>query len=112
MIILMNAHRQHIQDGVPFPARAAVFFIVSLSKGLSQCFMCFDQHAKYWMPRGFPLTSSLLLDYHIKQYIHTNTHTVTKLCTCVPIFLQMHINVNTTLIDINAVTVQISEFSV
>ena len=30
-------------------------------KGLSLCFMCSDQYVKYRMPRGFPLTSSLLL---------------------------------------------------
>ena len=28
-------------------------------------FLCYDQHVKYWICRGFPLTSSLLLDYHI-----------------------------------------------
>ena len=35
--------------------------------------MCSDQHVKYQMSRGFPLTSSLLLDYQVKQtyiYIH------------------------------------------
>ena len=53
-------------DGVRFPARAAVFF-----KSLSLFFMCSDQHVKYQMPRGFPSTSSLLLDYHVKQYTHT-----------------------------------------
>ena len=47
--------------GVQFPVKAAV---------LSLCFMCSDQHVKYRMPRGFPVTSSLLLDYHFKQYIH------------------------------------------
>ena len=26
--------------------------------------MCSDEHVKYWMPRGFPSTSRLLLDYH------------------------------------------------
>ena len=54
--------------------KAAVFFIVSLRKVLSLCFMCSDQHVKYWMPREFPLTGSLLLDYHVKQYIHTYTY--------------------------------------
>ena len=39
---------------------------------LSLYFMCSGQHVKYWMPRGFPLTSSLLLDYHLKQ--HTRTY--------------------------------------
>ena len=34
--------------------------------------MCSDQHVKYRMPCGFPLTSSLLLDFHVKQ----NTHIV------------------------------------
>ena len=36
--------------------------------------MCSDQHVKDRMPRGFPLTSSLLLDYHVKQYTHAHTH--------------------------------------
>ena len=55
------------------------FLIVSLSRDLSLYFMCSDQHVKYRMPRGFPFTSSLLLDYHVKQYIHTHTsiHTLT-----------------------------------
>ena len=35
-------------------------------KGLSLYFMCSDQHVKYRVPRGFPLTSSSLLDYHVK----------------------------------------------
>ena len=34
--------------------------------------MCSDQHVKYQMSRGFPLTISLLLDYHVKRYY---THT-------------------------------------
>ena len=34
--------------------------------------MCSDQHVKYQMPCWFSLTSSLLLGYHIKQYIHTH----------------------------------------
>ena len=50
------------------------FLIVSLSKGLSLCFMCSDQQVKYQMPCGFPLTNSLLLDYHVKQYKHTQIH--------------------------------------
>ena len=53
--------------------KSCSFDIVSLSKGLSLCFMCSDQHVKYRMPRGFPSTSSLLLDYHVKQYTHTST---------------------------------------
>ena len=47
------------------------FLIVSLSQSLSLFFMYSDQRIKYWMPRGFPLTSSLLLDYHVKQYIRS-----------------------------------------
>ena len=54
------------------PGKSCSFFIVSLSKSLSQYFMCSDQHVKYWMPRGFPLTRCLLLDYRVKQYTHTN----------------------------------------
>ena len=83
LLILISA------DGVQFLAKAEVFFleqrgfiivlpgkscsflIVSLSKSLSLCFMCSDLHVKYWMPHGFPLTSSLLLDYPVKQYIQT-----------------------------------------
>ena len=56
-------------DGVP--GNSCSFLIVSLSKSLSLCFMCSDQHVKYWMPCGFPSTSSLLLNYHVKQYTHT-----------------------------------------
>ena len=61
----------HLCGWGSIPNKSCSFLIVSLSKGLSLCFMCSDQHVKYWMPCGFPLTSSLLLDYHIKQYIHT-----------------------------------------
>ena len=53
------------------PGKSCSFLIVSLSKSLSLCCMCSDQHVKYRMPRGFPSTSSLLLDYHGKQYTHT-----------------------------------------
>ena len=63
------------------PGKSCSFFIVSLSKSLSLCFMCSDQHVKYWMPRGFPSTSSLLLDYHVKQYTHT-PHGVTHVTWC------------------------------
>ena len=55
------------------PGKSCSFLIVSSSKGLSQYFMCSDQHVKYWMPREFPSTSSLLLDYHVKHYIRTHT---------------------------------------
>ena len=37
--------------------------------------MCSDQHVKYRIPCGFSLTSSLLLDYHVKQHIHVHTRT-------------------------------------
>ena len=43
----------------------------AISIYLNSSLMCSDQHVKYWIPRGFPLTSSLQLDYHVKQYIHT-----------------------------------------
>ena len=46
------------------------FLIVSLSKSLLLYFMCSDQHVKYRMLHGFLLTSSLLFDYHVRQYIH------------------------------------------
>ena len=58
------------------------FPIVSFSKSLSQLFMCSDQHVKYRIIHGFPLTSSLLLDYHIKQYIHT-TNKVSIIYICI-----------------------------
>ena len=48
------------------PGSSCSFFIVYLTKSLS---LCSDQHIKYRMPRGFPLTRSLLLYYHVKQYI-------------------------------------------
>ena len=60
----------HLCGWGSIPSKSCNFLIVSLSKGLSLCFMCSDQHVKYWMPRGLSLTSSLLLDYHVKQYVH------------------------------------------
>ena len=60
----------HICGWDAFPGKNGSFLIVSLSKSLS---LCSDQHVKYRMPRGFPLTSCLLLDYHSKQYIHVHT---------------------------------------
>ena len=59
-------------------AKSCSFLTVSLSKSLSQCFMCSDQHVKYWMRRGFPLISSLLLDYHVKQYIHNKHYSLNE----------------------------------
>ena len=56
------------------PGKSCSFLIVFLSKGLSLCFMCSDQHVKYRMPHEFALTSSLLLNYHVKT-IHTHTYT-------------------------------------
>ena len=38
-----------------------------------------NQHVKYRMPSGFPLTSSLLLNYHVKHTrTHARTHTHTR----------------------------------
>ena len=54
------------------PGNSCSLLIVSLSKGLSLYFMCSDQHVKYQMPRVFSLTSSLLLDYHVKRHTHTH----------------------------------------
>ena len=53
------------------PNKSCSFLIVFLTKGLSLYFMYSDQHVKYRMPRGFSLTSSLQLDYHVKT-IHTH----------------------------------------
>ena len=69
--------------------KSCSFLIVSLSKSLSLCFMCSDQHVKYRMPRGFPLTSSLLLDYHFKQYTHTRTHAHTHII--VRLYIPIHV---------------------
>ena len=60
----------------------------------------YDQHVKYQMPCGFTLTSSLLLDYHVKQYIHTyinqpaksNFETMTSLLNSVHFTLQTLLN--------------------
>ena len=60
------------------PGKSCSFLIASLSKSLSLYFMYSDQHVKYRIPRGFPLTSSLLLDYHVKQYIQQYTHYLAK----------------------------------
>ena len=57
----------HICGWGPIPCKSCSFLIVSLSKSFSLRFMCSDQHVKYRMPRGFPFTTSLLLDYHVKQ---------------------------------------------
>ena len=64
----------HLCGWGSIPGKSCSFLIVSLSKSLSLYFMCSDQHVKYWMPRGFSLTSNLLLDYHVKQYTHTHAH--------------------------------------
>ena len=61
------------------PNKSCSFFIVSLSKSLSLCFMCSDQHVKYRMPRGLPSTSSLLLDYQVKQHTRALAHTHTNM---------------------------------
>ena len=61
----------HLWGWGSIPDKSCSFLIVSLSRGLSLCFMCSDQHVKYRMLRGFLSTRSLLLDYHVKQYIHT-----------------------------------------
>ena len=50
---------------VQSPTKAAVLS-VSPNMDLS---MCSDLHVKYWMPRGFHLTMSLLLDYHVTNLI-------------------------------------------
>ena len=63
------------RDGVRFSAKAAVFSVFS-SRGLSLGFMCSDQHVKYRIPCGFLLTSSLLLDYHVKQCIYTHINLI------------------------------------
>ena len=69
-----------------FPGKSCSFFIVPLSKGLSLCFMCSDQHVKYQMPHWFPLPSSLLLEYYVKKYIcaymHTSSHACMHIWTC------------------------------
>ena len=53
------------------PGKSCSFLIVSLSKDLSLCFTCSDQHVKYRIYHGFPSTSSLLLDYYFKQHTYT-----------------------------------------
>ena len=48
------------------PDKWCSFLIVSISKGLSMCFMCFDQHVKYWTLCKLFFASILLLDYHVR----------------------------------------------
>ena len=55
-------------DGVRFPAKSCSFLIVSLSKSLSLRFMCSNQHVKYWMSRGFPLTSTYTPPTHARAH--------------------------------------------
>ena len=52
----------HLCGWGSIPGKSCSFLIVSLSKNLSLCFMCSDQHVKCWMSSGFPLISSLKLD--------------------------------------------------
>ena len=65
----------HLCGWDSIPGKSCSFLIVSLSKGLSLCFLYSGQHVKYWRPREFPLTSSRLLDYHVKPYTHAHTKT-------------------------------------
>ena len=60
-------------DAVQFPAKAAVFYHSLIGLSTVLYVMCSDQHVEYWMPCGFPLTSSLQLDYHVEQYINKHT---------------------------------------
>ena len=51
-----------------------------LSAGIVQVrrqlgFMCSKKNLKYWIPLGFPSTSSLLMDYQVNQYTHTHVRT-------------------------------------
>ena len=53
----------HLCDWGSIPGKSCSFLIISLCKGLSLCFMCSGQHVHAsWTP----LTSSLLLEYHVK----------------------------------------------
>ena len=49
-------------------------------QSLSLYFTCSDQHVKYRMPGEFPSTGSLLLVYHVKQYIQTIKQKIGLLC--------------------------------
>ena len=60
----------HLCKWGSIPSKSCSFLIVSLSKGLSLCFLRSDQQVKYWILGRFPLTSSLLLDYHVIQYTY------------------------------------------
>ena len=55
--------------------RVSFLIVSSNSTKLITVLMCSDQHVKYRMLRGFPLTSSLLLDYHVKTI---DTHAVSR----------------------------------
>ena len=46
------------------------------------------------MPCGFPLSSSLLLDYHVKQYIHVHTHKLISLAVKSIVFLEYNKDFN------------------
>ena len=54
----------HLCGWGSIPGKIYSVLIVSLSKSLSLYLMCSDQHVKYQMPHGFPLTTSLLLHTH------------------------------------------------
>ena len=65
----------HLCGWGSIPCKKLQFYHSLLKQGLSLRFMYSDQHVKYRMLRGFPLTSSLLLDYHVKTI---DTHAVSR----------------------------------
>ena len=67
----------HLCGWGSIPGESCRILTIFVSKSLSLYFMCSDQHVKYPMPCGFPLTSSFLLDYHVKHY--TQTHAIRQL---------------------------------
>ena len=52
-------------------------------------FMSFDQYLKYRMPREFPLTSSLLLDDHVRQHAHVHIARAGEITTDLDLFLKI-----------------------
>ena len=65
----------HLSGWSSIPGRRCIFSHSHLIQDLITVLHVFC--VKYWMPRGFPLTSSLLLNYQVQQYTRTYMYTWT-----------------------------------
>ena len=76
----------HLCGWGSIPNRNCSFVIVSLSKNLSLCFMCSDQHVKYRMPRGFPFPTPTCMPTRTRTCTHTQSALAIRL-----LFFYLHL---------------------